>query len=253
VVNRGGFTVTETDRDPVQQGDNVIEETVSDVMLGIKHDFLRSESDGLYEAEFSAGRPMQGGVSVSMNQSDLNCLSDIKMTDERPSNQDSLEDDSMQTKKWADLIRQGVEEHSVEGIDLLRAMEQSVDEEFLDQETEGSEILSKEVVENISKARENMLCMELCDKKKSKELAWGPVLVERKRRGHNHGASMLQKAIELKKKKDLEPVKGNKFAALQYDELNQISNDIDVKIVQDKSDSINIIDDMIESENKRCE
>jgi hypothetical protein len=51
----------------------------------------------------------------------------------------------------------------------------------------------------------------------------------------------------------LEPVKGNKFAALQYDELNQISNDIDVKIGQDKSDSINIIDDMIESENKRCE
>jgi hypothetical protein len=61
----------------------------------------------------------------------------------------------------------------VEGIDLLRPMEQSVDEEFLDQETEGNELLSEEVVENISKAKESRLRMELCDKRKSKEPTWG--------------------------------------------------------------------------------
>jgi hypothetical protein len=45
------------------------------------------------------------------------------MWDEIPSNQDSLDEDSMQTKKWVELIKQGFEEHCVEGIDLLRAME----------------------------------------------------------------------------------------------------------------------------------
>jgi hypothetical protein len=64
---------------------------------------------------------------------------------------------------------------------------------------------------------------------------------------------MMQKVIELKKKKNLEAVKGNKFVPLQYDELNQISKDIKIKIGHDKSDSISIINDMIVSENKRCE
>jgi hypothetical protein len=59
--------------------------------------------------------------------------------------------------------------------------------------------------------------------------------------------------MEMKKIKNLELVKGNKFAALQYTELNQISNDIDVKIGNDKSESINIINALIESENERCE
>jgi predicted GNAT family N-acyltransferase len=123
----------------------------------------------------------------------------------------------MQTKKWAKLINQGVDEYCVEGIDLLKAMEQSVDEEFLDQEDEKNGLLSKEVVDNLSRIRENKLCMELCDKKKSREPAWGPVLVERKRRGQNLGGSMMQRAMELKKRKNLEPVKGNKFDVLQYD------------------------------------
>jgi hypothetical protein len=64
---------------------------------------------------------------------------------------------------------------------------------------------------------------------------------------------MMQKVIELKKKKNLEAVKGNKFVPLQYDELNQISKDIKIKIGHDKSDSISIINDMIVSENKRRE
>jgi hypothetical protein len=79
------------------------------------------------------------------------------------------------------------------------------------------------------------------------------VLVERKRRGQNQGGSMMQKAMELKRKRNLEPVKGNRFAALQLPELNQISKDIDIKIGHDKSDSMNILNDMIESEARRCE
>jgi hypothetical protein len=80
----------------------------------------------------SAGRLLQRGASVDMNQSELNYLSVIneiasspkgQMWDEIPSNQDSLDEDSMQTKKWVELIKQGFEEHCVEGIDLLRAME----------------------------------------------------------------------------------------------------------------------------------
>jgi hypothetical protein len=57
-----------------------------------------------------------------------------------------------------------------------------VDEEFSDQETEGNELLPEEVVENISKVKECRLRKEMCDKSKSKEPTWGPVMVERKRR-----------------------------------------------------------------------
>jgi hypothetical protein len=134
VVSPGGLI--ETDRDLIQQGDSVVEEMVTDGMLDIKHDSMRSESDGLYETELlqalSAGRPLQRGASVDMNQSELNCLSVIneiasspkgQMSDDIPSNQDSLDEDNMQTKKWAELIKQRFKEYCVEGIDLLRAME----------------------------------------------------------------------------------------------------------------------------------
>jgi hypothetical protein len=39
--------------------------------------------------------------------------------------------------------------------------------------------------------------------KKSSEKQWGPILVERNRRRQNDGTSMLQKAMELKKKEKL--------------------------------------------------
>jgi hypothetical protein len=117
--------------------------------------------------------------------------------------------------------------------------------------------LPKVVVENITKARENRLNMGLCDKKWNKEPGWGHVLVERQRRGQNQGSSMKlverQRSMKLKKKRNMEPVKGNKFVVLQFSELNQISKDVDIKIGHDKSDSISIINDMIVSENKRRE
>jgi hypothetical protein len=79
----------------------------------------------------------------------------------------------LQTKKWATLIQQEVEAYCVEGIDLLKATEQTEEGELLDQEPEEKMPLSKVMVENITKARENGLNMGLCDKKRNKETGWG--------------------------------------------------------------------------------
>jgi hypothetical protein len=208
---------------------------------------------GMYGSEPLHGQ--KGGDQTdrqgSVGMKECDSTSRIRLTDSV--RQSDLDEDSMQTKRWAYLIRQGVEEYCVEGIDLLKAMEQSVEEEMSDQEPEATRLLTKEVVEDITKARESRPCVGQCDKKKTNGPVWGPVLVERQRRGQKHGGIMMQKAMEMKKRKNLELVKGNKFAALQYTELNQISNDIDVKIGHDKSGSINIINALIESKNKRCE
>jgi hypothetical protein len=77
------------------------------------------------------------------------------------------------------------------------------------------------------------------------------VLVERKRRGNNHGESMLQKAMNLKKKKNLEPLKGNSFAPLQAESLSILSRDINIKIGNDLHDNESIIDNLIKAEQKR--
>jgi hypothetical protein len=115
--------------------------------------------------------------------------------------------------------------------------------------------LPQGIVENITKAKENSvnLNMEKYDKKRTKDPSWGPMLVERQRRGQNQGGSVLQRAMELKKMKNLEPTKGNIFHILQLPELDQISEVVDIKIGHNKSESINIIKNMIVSETNRCE
>jgi hypothetical protein len=79
------------------------------------------------------------------------------------------------------------------------------------------------------------------------------VLVERQRRGQNQGGSMMQRAMKLKKRKNLEPTKGNRFDILQLPELNQISDVVDIKIGHNKSESTAIIKNMIDSETTKCE
>jgi hypothetical protein len=74
------------------------------------------------------------------------------------------------------------------------------------------------------------------------------VLVERKRRSQNNGGSMMQKAMELKKKKNLEHIKGNKIDTLQFDDLNKISCDVNIKVGNDKYDKTSIIDNLIRDE-----
>jgi hypothetical protein len=113
------------------------------------------------------------------------------------------EEDNLQFKRWAALIQQEVEPFCLEGIDLLKDMEQTGEEELLDTDIEEKMHLSQEMVETITKAKENVgqLNMGKCDKKKSQASSQGPVLIERPRRGKNQGGSMMQKGMELKKKK----------------------------------------------------
>jgi hypothetical protein len=48
-------------------------------------------------------------------------------------------------------------------------------------------------------------------------------LVERNRSRQIDGTSMMQKAMDLKKRKSLEPVKGNPFATLMTENFEKIN------------------------------
>jgi hypothetical protein len=54
----------------------------------------------------------------------------------------------------------------------------------------------------------------------------------------------VQKAVELKQKRNLE-IKGNYFTALQFDSLNQIAKDINIKIGTGDHKNSELIDKMI--------
>jgi hypothetical protein len=98
-------------------------------------------------------------------------------------------------------------------------------------------------VEQVIKVREGDHMMGVCEgKRKTKETKWGPVLVERQRRYQNQGDSMLQRATNLKKKKkNLEPVKGNRFASLQIEDLSQMANDINIRVGNSRGDKDRIL------------
>jgi hypothetical protein len=177
-----------------------------------------------------------------------------EMLAERKFNEElQADEDSGQMRKWVEFLQGDIGKFKLEGLDLLKAMEHS-DEEMEDSETEMEERkeLSSKVVDKIICAREKEPRMGLCDQGKlPKQADWGPVLVERKRRGNNHGESMLQKAMNLKKKKNLEPLKGNSFAPLQAESLSILSRDINIKIGNDLHDNESIIDNLIKAEQKR--
>jgi hypothetical protein len=80
-------------------------------------------------------------------------------------------------------------------------------------------------------------------KKNPGELFWW----KDKRRRQTNGTSMLQKAMELKQKKKLEPLKCNSFVALHADSL---AKDMNLKFGIDTSDANNIIDNMIAEEKR---
>jgi hypothetical protein len=112
--------------------------------------------------------------------------------------------------------------------------------------------LSQERIDAMEKARDKRLTMAGCDKlkMKSKSDTWGHTLVERQRRRQDTGVPVLQKVVELKKKKNLEMVKGNSFATLQFDKLNEIALDANLKFVNSSEEAKFIIDNMIEVEQK---
>jgi hypothetical protein len=68
--------------------------------------------------------------------------------------------------------------------------------------------------------------------------------VERQRR-KKHEGSMLQKAMDLKKKRNLEPFKVNPFFVLQYTNLNQIAIDASVSLGEPVAENINLIDNLV--------
>jgi hypothetical protein len=70
--------------------------------------------------------------------------------------------------------------------------------------------------------------------------------VERQRRRQDNGGSMMQKAMKLNKKKNLDSLKGNPFSVLQSNTLNQIAADIDIGI--DENECNRIIDNLVENE-----
>jgi hypothetical protein len=84
--------------------------------------------------------------------------------------------------------------------------------------------------------------------KREKRQSWGVVLVDKQRRRNNSECSMLQRSMDLKKKNNLEPIKGNSFAILQYEELNHLTMDVNIKIGMNGEDSGRIIQNLIELE-----
>jgi hypothetical protein len=60
----------------------------------------------------------------------------------------------------------------------------------------------------------------------------------------------LQRAMEIKQRKYLEPVKGNPFAYLQADKMNKIAIDVNLKSGKDREESKFIINNMIDEEQK---
>jgi hypothetical protein len=133
-----------------------------------------------------------------------------------------------------------------EGKKLLQMLEKG------DEEIEWSEVggddqdeLDKSVVEKIMKEKEKKQVLKPCgNKNNAKEKRWGPVLLDRPRRCQNTGETMLQKAMNIKQKKNLEVVKGNSFSVLQTEYLNQVAHDADIKIGCDSDDNSRLIDSL---------
>jgi hypothetical protein len=133
-----------------------------------------------------------------------------------------------------------------DGAKILQAFEMA-DEglEIQEIEMEGKTVLSEEAVKKIKLAK-NMV------QKKSNHENWGPVLVERKRRKQTTG-SMLQKDMKLEHKKNLDPIKGNPFAALSYDSLNQITRDASIKIGFDDAKNCMLLDNLVKYDKEQYE
>jgi hypothetical protein len=92
----------------------------------------------------------------------------------------------------------------------------------------------------------NELKMSKCvGKRKTKQEQWGPILVERQRRRRDNGVPVMERAMELKKKKNLEHVRGNPFASLQFDNLINIVKDVNLKSGNSSNEARIIIDDLI--------
>jgi hypothetical protein len=65
---------------------------------------------------------------------------------------------------------------------------------------------------------------------------------------NDNAGTVLKKAMQIKKKKNLEDVKGNSFAVLQVDYLNQIARDASIRIGRDNEENVKLIDKLVREE-----
>jgi predicted GNAT family N-acyltransferase len=89
-------------------------------------------------------------------------------------------------------------------VNMLEAMElddQDEDDVMSDPDNEVQMTLPDDMVDRLKKMKKEKEMRDKEDEKRPQEPGWGPVMVERKRRSQNNGSTMLQKAMELKKKK----------------------------------------------------
>jgi hypothetical protein len=64
---------------------------------------------------------------------------------------------------------------------------------------------------------------------------------------------MLERAMNLKKKRNLEPTKGNRFLALKIDDLSQMAKDVNIKVVNEGSGQDNLFNKMLIADHDRFE
>jgi hypothetical protein len=168
-------------------------------------------------------------------------------------------DDGDQIKKWQELLKQGTNDYCLQVVDLLKAMDMDEGDLGMDSDEEDCHEeqaeLNRETANQIIKARELNAEMGVCENKKKprQKETWVPVLVERQRGSQNQGKTVLQKAINLKKKQNLEPVKGNKFFALDIDDLCQMASDVNINIGNDNKDKSSILNTLIATDHDRFE
>jgi hypothetical protein len=139
------------------------------------------------------------------------------------------------------------------GMKLMQALEKDTEdletrEEDMDDQVE----LGRELVEKLIIAIQKSQDMKQAKNRKNlKKDQWGSVLVERPRRKKNTGGTVLQQAMELKQRKNLEPIKGNSFSALQIDTLNQIALDSNIRIGGDNEENEKLIDNLVQLEKQQ--
>jgi hypothetical protein len=160
-----------------------------------------------------------------------------------------MKNESEQRKRWEMFLAKGTDSQIDEGANLLHVMEMTKDlpEDTNDSGEEKTE-LNEEIIKKITVTR-SLDGQGLGEKKRKQKIEpWGPVLVDRQKRRNNSERSMLQRALELKKKKNLEQQKGNSFVVLQTNELNQVAMDVNIKIGRNSVESSRIIKDLVEVE-----
>jgi hypothetical protein len=118
--------------------------------------------------------------------------------------EDNGNEDNEQLLRWKMLLESKFPQEKMDELHLLESMGLIEDEMgFCQEQEENSSQLEADVVANLDTTRSLGREMKPCVyKRKMKKNKWGPVLVERQRRKQNDGVAMLQRAMNLKKKKE---------------------------------------------------